>query len=103
MPNPQSLAVAAHLHVLLRRHIARNTDVEWLAANRDYAAEIHRVCIETEFIDLHEWAAKLVAAHDIAQLSPQPALRPAAVRSEPAISLERHAPPPVKRYVASLR
>lgn len=39
------LATAAHLHVLLRRHTGRVTDVEWLTANEEYAAEIVRIAV----------------------------------------------------------
>ena len=36
----QKLAIAAHLHVLLRRKTGRVTDTEWMAENLDYAREI---------------------------------------------------------------
>ena len=42
MPESELLAIAAHLHVLLRRSCGRVTDTEWLAANAEYAAEIIR-------------------------------------------------------------
>lgn len=103
MPNQQTLAVAAHLHVLLRRRIGRNTDIEWLAANPAYAVEIHRLCSETTFDDLHEWAAKLMAAHDLGLFDAQIALRPAVIRKEPAAVPGRNAVASEKRYVASLR
>jgi hypothetical protein len=32
------LAIAAHLHVQMRRHAGRVTDVEWMVHDRDYAA-----------------------------------------------------------------
>ena len=41
LPN-EKLAIAAHLHVLLRRKTGRVTDTEWLAANAEYATEIVR-------------------------------------------------------------
>jgi len=63
MADTDKLAAAAHLHVLLRRHINRVTDVEWMARNREYALEVVRLCMGTEHTDLHQWAARLEAAH----------------------------------------
>lgn len=37
MLHSEKLAIAAHLHVLLRRKTGRVTDTEWLAANAEYA------------------------------------------------------------------
>ena len=42
MPESDKLAIAAHLHVLLRRKTGRVTDTEWMAANAEYALEIVR-------------------------------------------------------------
>ena len=42
MLNSEKLAIAAHLHVLLRRKAGRVTDTEWMAGNAEYAAEIVR-------------------------------------------------------------
>ncbi len=62
----QRLAIAAHLHVLLRRKTGRVTDTEWMATNREYAAEIVRFCrakaVEDGHPDLEEWASKLEQA-----------------------------------------
>ncbi|WP_332745683.1 hypothetical protein [Hydrogenophaga sp.] len=59
-------AVAAHLHVLLRRKTGRVTDTEWLASNADYAREIVRFTREKatseEHADLRALADKLEAA-----------------------------------------
>ncbi|MEO7547810.1 MAG: hypothetical protein ABIT82_05265 [Ramlibacter sp.] len=59
----QKLAIAAHLHVLLRRKTGRVTDTEWMAGNVDYAREIIRFsrarAIEDGHPDLAEWAGKL--------------------------------------------
>jgi hypothetical protein len=66
MTSSEKLAIAAHLHVLLRRKSGRVTDTEWMASNAEYAAEI--VCFarakakEDGHTDLAEWAAKLEAA-----------------------------------------
>ena len=44
----QKLAIAAHLHVLLRRKTGRVTDTEWMADNLEYALEIVRFSEEEE-------------------------------------------------------
>jgi hypothetical protein len=62
----EKLAIAAHLHVLLRRKVGRVTDTEWMASNADYAAEIIRLARASAkkdgHTDLAEWAEKLEAA-----------------------------------------
>src|SRR3569832_164445 len=62
----QKLAIAAHLHVLLRRKTGRVTDTEWMASNLEYAAEIVRFtrarAAEDGHADLEEWAGKLEQA-----------------------------------------
>ncbi len=59
-------AIAAHLHVLLRRKTGRVTDTEWMATNADYAREIVRHSREKAASDGHAellpWADKLEAA-----------------------------------------
>ena len=66
------LAIAARLHVLLRRKTGRVTDTEWLAVNADYAAEIVRHCREHAATpgneELAEWATRLEQA--MAQRTP---------------------------------
>ena len=61
----EKLAIAAHLHVLLRRKTGRVTDTEWMAANVEYATEIVRFsrmrAKEDGHADLAEWADKLAA------------------------------------------
>ncbi|WP_294769387.1 hypothetical protein [uncultured Rhodoferax sp.] len=79
MLNSEKLAVAAHLHVLLRRKTGRVTDTEWMACNTEYAAEIVRfaraAADEDGHADLAEWAAKL----ELAMVPPAPQ-RPARER-----------------------
>ena len=62
----EKLAIAAHLHVLLRRKTGRVTDTEWMADNAQYAAEIVRFARararEDGHADLSEWADKLAQA-----------------------------------------
>jgi hypothetical protein len=62
----EKLAIAARLHVLLRRKTGRVTDTEWLALNAEYAAEIIRFAreraIEPGLEDVAEWAGRLEQA-----------------------------------------
>ncbi|WP_321166253.1 MULTISPECIES: hypothetical protein [unclassified Hydrogenophaga] len=66
MSTTDVFAIAAHLHVLLRRKTGRVTDTEWLASNADYAREIVRFTREKatagEHADLLALADKLEAA-----------------------------------------
>jgi hypothetical protein len=56
----EKMAVAAHLHVLMRRKMGRVTDVEWLVRNAEYAQEIIRVaCQQAEHPEVAEWGARL--------------------------------------------
>lgn len=77
MPTSEKIAIAAHLHVLLRRKTGRVTDTEWMATNAEYAAEIVRFsrekAAEDGHIDLGVWADKLeeiMAAPDARQRVP---------------------------------
>jgi hypothetical protein len=75
MLNSERLAIAAHLHVLLRRKTGRVTDTEWMAVNTEYAAEVVRFARERAQSDNHpdlaEWAEKLESA-----MAPAPSPRP---------------------------
>lgn len=74
----QKLAIAAHLHVMLRRKTGRVTDTEWMAQNLEYAMEIVRFtrlkAVEDGHPDLNEWADKL----ERAVLEPVPGHKPLA-------------------------
>lgn len=63
MPSSEKIAIAAHLHVLLRRKTGRVTDTEWMAGNLEYAAEIARFArekaAEEGHPDLAVWADRL--------------------------------------------
>lgn len=63
MPSSEKIAIAAHLHVLLRRKTGRVTDTEWMATNHEYAGEITRFArekaAEEGHADLAAWADKL--------------------------------------------
>ncbi|MBA2675296.1 hypothetical protein [Ramlibacter sp.] len=73
MGTSENLAIAAHLHVLLRRKTGRVTDTEWMAGNADYAREIVRFArakaVEDGHPELAEWAGKLehavLAPHEV--------------------------------------
>ena len=66
MLESEKLAIAAHLHVLLRRKTGRVTDTQWMASNTEYANEVVRFARtsaqEDGHPDLAEWADKLEAA-----------------------------------------
>ncbi len=66
MQHSERLAVAAHVHVLLRRKTGRVTDTEWMAGNAEYAREIVRFCRlrarEEGLEELGDWADKLERA-----------------------------------------
>ena len=66
MLQSEKIAIAAHLHVLLRRKTGRVTDTEWMASNAEYAAEIvgfaRARAKEDGHADLADWADKLEVA-----------------------------------------
>ena len=81
MLTSQKLAIAAHLHVLLRRKTGRVTDTEWMAGNADYAREIIRFsrakALEDGHPELAEWAGKLEQAVFEPVLAPRPLVQSA--------------------------
>lgn len=96
----EKLAIAAHLHVLLRRKTGRVTDTEWMAANLEYAMEIVRFARakarEDGHADIAEWADKLERA----------VMAPAAAEPKPLVQraaelLQREQADP--RYVGGIR
>lgn len=111
MHESAKLAIAAHLHVLLRRKTGRVTDTEWLAKNAEYAAEIVRFAraeaVSMKVPELAEWAAKLEQALQAKAPSPAPvglrgnAVADAAV-SQVAEDSERRQPDE-PRYVGGIR
>ena len=97
MLESEKLALAAHLHVVLRRQVGRVTDVEWLIRDMAYAREIIALALSSPHEDCQSWARKLEAA--LFPPAPRPALRPehsAAASAAPLSSM-------VRRYVGSLR
>ena len=111
MPDSDKLAIAAHLHVLLRRKTGRVTDTEWMAANAEYALEIvrfaRRRAQEDNVPELVEWADRLdLAIHAAPPAAPRRPLLDAATQAV----RQRMAPPPapepapeVPRYVGGIR
>lgn len=75
MPSAEKIAIAAHLHVLLRRKTGRVTDTEWMATNHEYAAEITRFArekaAEDGHADLAAWADKLEEIMAIPERKPR--------------------------------
>ncbi len=129
MLESEKFAIAAHLHVLLRRVNGRVTDVEWMIRSADYAREVIRVARTEQHADLRKLADKLEAALNVGARAAVPtaaARRPAFAHSESG-DLNSHPPsdyltssfghselpgsaggtaapkPDRKRYVGSLR
>jgi hypothetical protein len=104
MLNSEKIAIAAHLHVLLRRKTGRVTDTEWMAKDTAYATEIVRFARENadkpEHADLAEWASKL----ELAVLNQTPPSR----TTVPDVANSRQAPGPAEaakpsRYIWGIR
>lgn len=95
------LAIAAHLHVLLRRKLGRVTDTEWMATDASYAQEIVRLCRAQADAELQAWADKLERAVPGARPKP-PAVEEVAL-SAPSALAHRRAAPIEQRYVGRLR
>ena len=92
----QKLAIAAHMHVLLRRKTGRVTDTEWMAENLEYALEIVRFARakadEDGYPELREWADKLESA--ALSAGPEPKAKPL-VQTAVQLLKERGGQPPV--------
>lgn len=68
MSESDKLAIAAHLHVSLRRATGRVTDVQWLLRDRVYAREIVQLALaQPGQPDLQRWARKFELAMDLAE------------------------------------
>ena len=103
--NIDIMAIAAHMHVLLRRKTGRVTDTEWMACNAEYAQEIVRFARERARLDhlpeLADWAQRLEQAlrHTLAA-SAAHHHQPLLYRAE----FEPIAPAPIApRYVGGIR
>jgi len=71
------MAIAAHLHVLMRRKTGRVTDTEWMASNAEYAAEIIRLARASAEQDGHADLAELADKLEAAVLKTQTHTAPA--------------------------
>jgi hypothetical protein len=111
MSNTSELfAIAAHLHVLLRRRTGRVTDTEWLATNAEYARAIVRFAREKAAAEGHEdllpWADKLEAAIVGMGATPRKTLLDVAAEALRTPSPPASGPPPAgddHKYVGGLR
>lgn len=111
MLESEKLAVAAHLHVVMRRKIGRVTDVEWMLRSAEYAREVIRIALaEAAHPELMEWGQRLQAA--LFPAPPQAAATRSAERSDRASGFEDSRlsrsgtvarPSAQARYVGSLR
>lgn len=99
----EKLAIAAHLHVLLRRKTGRVTDTEWMAGNTEYAVEIIRFARASAekdgHTDLGEWADKLEATMALAPRSGAIAVKTVRAPSTAPAPSET----PKDRYIRGLR
>jgi hypothetical protein len=94
MANADTFAIAAHLHVLLRRKTGRVTDTEWMATNADYARAIAQLARDSgESLpdeELLKWAEKLEQA--LPAIAAPPPARPLIAVAKDAV-----------RYMGGLR
>lgn len=105
MRDSERLAIAAHLHVLLRRRTGRVIDTEWMVQNEEYAQEILRLsrvrAAEGQWPDLAEWAERF--AQSLATVSPQPAMDSVIERATRALHPNASPASDAQRYVGRLR
>ncbi len=73
MPHSDTLAAAAHLHVLLRRKTGRVTDTEWMASNAEYARAMIAFARASAAENGHEDLLPLAArVEELMHLAPPP-------------------------------
>ena len=105
MSEADKLAIAAHLHVLLRRKTGRVTDTEWMAVNVEYALEIVRFARqraqEDNVPELAQWAARL--DHAMQAAPPDAERRSLPDGTAQAVRQRIAASPDVPRYVGGIR
>lgn len=106
----EKFAIAAHMHVIMRRTTGRVTDVEWMVKSPDYAREIIKAARAAPQPDLHRLADKLEALLQLVPPTPsgfgqtEPGALPDFSPSLPPANLARTSPPDGrKRYVGTLR
>lgn len=112
MLESEKLAIAAHLHVVMRRKIGRVTDVEWLLRSPEYAREIIRIAqSDPQHTEMVEWAGRLQEAlfpgggPANAQIDPRESGGPNSTFQDSRLgsSGTKPAKPAAPRYVGSLR
>lgn len=67
MSDVETFAIAARLHVVMRRTSGRVTDVEWMTRNRDYAREVVHAAREHGGAELLDLAGKFEVAMGLVQ------------------------------------
>jgi hypothetical protein len=110
MLDSEKLAIAAHLHVALRRKLGRVTDVEWMVRSEEYAREIIRIALaEPAQPELHQLARRMqdaLFAQGPAGGSarrPVPPFAKSAAPAAPAEPEQTAAPAEPRRYIGRLR
>lgn len=105
MTESEKLALAAHLHVVMRRHIGRVTDVEWMVLDPAYARAMIDIALGCGHEDVQERARKLQAAlfpprsRPLVEVHPAPADAPRRPARQPQADLVNGA----RTYVGGLR
>lgn len=106
----EKFAIAAHLHVVMRRTTGRVTDVEWMVKSSDYAREIIKAARAAPQPDLHRLADKLETLLQLVPPIPSgfgqtgPGALPDFSPSQAPSNLARTpSPDGRKRYVGTLR
>ncbi|TXT40552.1 MAG: hypothetical protein FD135_1163 [Comamonadaceae bacterium] len=72
MSTSEKIALAARMHVMLRRKTGRVTDTEWMACNREYAEEIIRFSNDYAQKEGHPDLAELADKLAAMMLPPRP-------------------------------
>ncbi|RZL09684.1 MAG: hypothetical protein EOP40_09005 [Rubrivivax sp.] len=103
----ERLAVAAHLHVMLRRKHGRVTDTEWMAMNELYARTIIALARAQADDDLHRMAARFEAVMFGTVTGTVPAAATAPIARPQPAPVPQAEPMPAgrswSRYVGGLR
>jgi hypothetical protein len=104
MLESERIAIAAHLHVQLRRLTGRVTDTEWMARNLEYADEVVRFARDAANDKGQPELAELAQRLESAMLPLRPAPKPPkVVPPRPAVDDTAAVPDLQARYVGRLR